>query len=402
MVVCSMRCAAGPRLARERRTVRFLIAIVGVLVLLGGLGAVKGAQFAALAGFGREQEELGPPPEAVAVATVTEQHWETILHAVGTLTSERGVTISPQVAGAVTRIHFQSGEEVKKGDVLVELDTEVEKAELASALARERLAEREAERTRALVPAGAAPEADLDAAEAELDTARAQVSDVRARIGLKTIRAPFSGRLGIREVNLGQYLAPGDTISVLETSDTMFVDFTLPQEHLKEVAVGLSVRVSVADGRPIVGTIFAVEPALDAGTRAIPLRAIIPRVDGRLRSGMFVDVQVVLPRKEPYLVVPATAIVHAPYGNSVFVVEDKPQDEPGMRETPDGAPVFVVRQQFVRTGPRRGDFVAVLEGLTVGEPVVMAGAFKLRNHSPVIVTDTAMAEPRLDPQPENR
>ena len=380
---------------------RFVIAIVGVLVLLGGLGAIKGAQFAALAGFGQEQAEQGPPPEAVAVEVASEHQWETTLHAVGSLMSQRGVSISTEVPGVVARIAFESGRVVRKGDLLVELDTRVEKAELASAFARERLAEREAARTAALVPAGAAPRAELDSAEAELDTARAQVADVRARIALKTIRAPFSGRLGIREVDLGQYLAPGTTITVLETSDTIFVDFTLPQKHLADVRVGMPVRIEVG-GEPVNATIFAVEPAVDVSTRVVRLRALVKRDDRLLRSGMFVDVEVVLPRTEPFVAVPATAIVHAPYGDSLFVLEDKPADEPGMRETPDGRPVLVARQRFVRTGPRRGDFVAILEGITAGDPVVSAGAFKLRNGAPVVVTDTAMPEPSLDSQPENR
>jgi membrane fusion protein (multidrug efflux system) len=384
--------------------VRHLIAIGGVILLLGALAAIKWAQISTLIGFGEDAAEQGPPPEAVAVEIAKEQAWETTISAIGSLASERGVAISTQVPGVVSRIAFESGEMVKKGDVIVELDSRVERAELASAKAREELAVSEDARVRSLVPVGAAPQAELDAAQAELQTARGNIEALRARIALKTIRAPFSGRLGIRQADLGQYLSPGTTIAILETTDTIFVDFTLPQERLKDVGVGMPLRLTIPGEEPIDGTIDAVEPAVDAATRSIRLRALVRRDDAaeKLRAGMFVDVEVVLPEKHDYVTVPATAIVHAPYGDSVFIVEDKPEDDPGLRETEQGDTVMVVRQQFVRTGPRRGDFVAVLEGVEAGEHVVSAGALKLRNRAPVFVTDTATEVASLDPRPENR
>jgi membrane fusion protein (multidrug efflux system) len=384
--------------------VRHLIAIAGVVLLLGVLAAIKWAQIATLIGFGEDAAEQGPPPGAVAVDLAEEQSWESTLSAIGSLASERGVAISTQVPGVVSRISFKSGEVVEKGEVLVELDSRVERAELASARARVELAVSEGARVESLVPVGAAPQAELDAARAELDTARGNIEALRARIALKTIRAPFSGRLGIREVDLGQYLSPGATIATLETTDTIFVDFTLPQERLKDVGVGMPLRLTIPGAESIEGTIDAVEPVVDAATRSIRLRALVRREGPaqKLRAGMFVDVEVVLPEQHDYVTVPATAIVHAPYGDSVFIIEDKPEDEPGMRETEEGDTVMVVRQQFVRTGPRRGDFVAILEGLEEGEQVVSAGALKLRNRAPVFVTETATAVASLDPQPENR
>jgi membrane fusion protein (multidrug efflux system) len=383
--------------------VRYAIAIIGVLVLLGGLGAIKGSQFATLAAFGRDAQERGPPPEAVAVATAGVQDWERTLHAVGSIASARGVAISTEVPGVVSRIVFESGAHVDEGDLLVELDRRVERAELASALARAELAAAELQRTRSLVPAGAVPRAELDAAQAELDTVRADVAAIRGRIALKTIRAPFAGRLGIREVDLGQYLSPGTTITALETTDRMFVDFTLPQERLSDLSTGMPVRIEIGGAASIDASLDAVEPTVDPSTRAIRLRALMERhEEHELRPGMFVDVHVVLPRRAAFVTVPATAIVHAPYGDSVFVVQDKPEDEPGMRETPQGDPVYVVRQQFIRLGPRRGDFVAISEGLEAGEDVVSEGAFKLRHRAPVFVVDPALPEPQLHPRPENR
>jgi membrane fusion protein (multidrug efflux system) len=387
----------------DRSEVRTLIAIAGVLLLLGGLGAIKGAQFATLAAFGREAQEAGPPPEAVAVTAAAPQDWELTLHAVGSLASARGVGVSAEVPGVVTRIHFESGQKVDKGDLLVQLDARVERAELASAIARAELAEAELERTQSVVDAGAAPVAELDAAQAEIDSARADTAALRGRIALKTIRAPFSGRLGIRQVDLGQYLDPGTTVTVLETRDELFADFTLPQKHLDEVEVGMPVRIELGTGETLMGIVNAVEPTIDPVTRAIRLRALVERNgEPELRAGMFVDVEAVLPRRAAFVTVPATAIVHAPYGDSVFVLEDKPEDEPGMRETPQGDTVYVVRQQFVRTGPRRGDFVAIVEGVEAGEKVVSEGAFKLRHHAPAFLGESALPEPQLHPRPDNR
>jgi membrane fusion protein (multidrug efflux system) len=217
------------------------------------------------------------------------------------------------------------------------------------------------------------------------------------------VRAPFSGRLGIRAINLGQYLTPGTGITTLEAIDSVFVDFTVPQQRLADVLEGTPVRVSLQTKNwQLQGSIAAVDPSIDATTRAVRLRATVPNGKEKLRPGMFVDVAVLLPKKTAYVTVPATAIVHAPYGDSVFVVEDKKPDEPGMRQTPDGKPVMAARQRFVRLGARRGDFVAILQGVQAKEQVVIAGAFKLRNGSPVFVSDVALPRPELEPRPQNR
>lgn len=387
------------------RYLRYILVVVGVVVVLGGLGAIKGAQIGQLIAFGEKSEKNGPPPEAVSVAEATDQTWEATLATVGSVTSSKGVAVTAEVPGKVTRVRFESGDEVKAGAVLVELDSSVERAQLASMLARKDLAVTTAKRSRNLVEGGAIAQAQLDADESNLDTLEADIGALRAQIAKKVLRAPFSGRLGIRSVNLGQYLNPGEAVTVLESVDGVYVDFTLPQKHLDEVAVGMPVRVS-SEGVSVKrnGTISALDPNIDPVTRAIQLRATLEGVadGGELRPGMFVDVEVVFPTKRDVVSVPATAIVHAPYGDSVFVVESKPEDAPGMRQTQDGAEVKVARQQFVRVGEQRGDFVSLLDGVKSGQTVVVAGAFKLRNNAPVVVSDSIALAPKLDPTPENR
>jgi len=386
------------------RYLRYVLVVLGVLAIVGGLAAVKGAQIGKLIAFGKQAKENGPTPETVSVASAKTQTWEETLHTVGSVASSKGVSVTAEVPGKVTAIRFESGDEVKAGAVLVELDTTVERAQLRSLRARESLAETTAKRSRKLEEAGAIPVAQLDADESNLDTVKADIAAIRAQIGKKVIRAPFSGRLGIRSVNLGEYLNPGVAVTVLESVDGVYVDFTLPQKQLERVRVGMPVRVR-SDGvdRSWTGAISAVDPTVDPVNRTIRLRATLEGSEGEdLKPGMFVDVNVVLPKKRKVVSVPGTAIVHAPYGDSVFVVEDKPADDPGMRETKDGATVKVARQQFVRVGEKQGDFVSVVEGVEPGQSVVIAGAFKLRNNAPVVVSDSVAIAPELHPSPENR
>jgi membrane fusion protein (multidrug efflux system) len=382
--------------------VRYVVAIVGVLMVLGALAGIKWAQISTLMAFGAEAESAGPPPEAVGARAAEEQSWEIILPAVGTVESERGVTVAAEVPGVVEKIAFDSGAVVRKGQVLVTLDTDVERAQLAEARAQRGLADINAGRFRKLAAADAVPVSQRDQAETELEALTARVASLEAQIARKVVRAPFSGRLGIRQVDLGEYLAAGAPIAALETTDVVFVDFTVPQQRLSEVKAGMPVRI-VVDGRAEVsGAVAAVSPALDSATRAVRLRAEVKDGAEQLRSGMFAQVGVVLDGRSTIVAIPATAVVHAPYGDSVFVLEDKPADAPGARQAPGGEPVLLARQRFVRIGPRRGDFVAVLEGVEAGEQVVTAGAFKLRNGSPVFVTEEAIPAPELAPRPPNR
>ena len=369
---------------------RYLLVILGVIALLGGLGLIKGAQITSLISFGKQAEAAGPPPEAVSVAKATEQSWESTLEAVGTVASSRGVTVSTQAAGNVTRIHFDSGDQVKQGQVLVELDSRVERAQLRALVVRRDLAKTTLGRTRLLAKEGVVAQAQLDNDESQLESAAAEIKALQAQIALKTVRAPFAGKLGIRAVNLGQYLNPGTAITELESEKGTFVDFTLPQEQLSELAVGMPVRVRLEDGsgKEHTGELSAIDPNVDQQTRAIRLRATFPERTPGLRPGMFVRVGVVQPKKVKVVAVPVTAVVHASYGDSVYVVED-------------GKPHKTARQQFVRTGPRRGDFVAVLEGVKPGQTIVSLGSFKLRNGAPIVEGETKL-DPKLDPRPENR
>ncbi|HMJ11663.1 MAG TPA: efflux RND transporter periplasmic adaptor subunit [Polyangiaceae bacterium] len=383
---------------------RYVLVIVGLLLIVGGLGFVKFSQISSLMAMGEQMQKAGPPPESVGTAVAEGQEWEDTLSAVGSIASVQGVALSTEAAGVVTKISFDSGSTVKQGKVLVELDTSVERAQLASARARRDLAKVTAERSRALVASRVISQAQMDAAEAELKTASTEYSAIQAQIARKVVRAPFTGRLGIREVNLGQYLNPGTPITVLESSGALFVDFTLPQQRLGMVSVGMPVRVTLegSKGQEMAGAIAAVEPTVDNNTRAVKLRASVPNDQAKLRSGMFVNVSVILPEKNKLVIVPATAVVHASYGDSVFIVEPKKPGSPGMAKTPDGKEIKMARQQFVRLGEARGDFAAILDGVKSGQVVVSAGAFKLRNGVPIVVNNAIGPKPSLNPRPENR
>lgn len=380
---------------------QFVVAIVGLIVVLGGLAAVKVAQIGKLIDNGKTAEAAGPPPEAVATAVAARESWEELIPAIGSVATEKGVTIAAEVPGVVQRIAFESGATVKKDQVLVELESSVERAELASARARRGLAETEAKRSRKLAESGAISKAELESTEAGLATAARDTEALAARIAKKTIRAPFAGKLGIRAVNLGQYLAPGAPITVIETDAALHVDFSVPQQRLGEIAVGMPARITLASDAPgapeggtpaaIRATIAAIDPTVDPATRNLRVRANVEGDVDRLRPGMFVDVAVVLPKRAEVVSVPATAILHAPYGDSVFVVEPKPNGEGR-----------VARQKFVKVGSSQGDFVAVERGLDAKEEVVVAGAFKLKNDSPVIVDNTKRPPASLAPKPENR
>lgn len=375
---------------------RWAAVILGILVVVAALAGVKGAQIGSLMAFGEERKAAGPPPEAVTVAVAKEQSWEGTLTAVGSIVAVKGVSVNNEVPGTVTRISFDSGEHARANEVLVELDAKVERAQLASARARLSLAKVNLERARALLASKSIPQADLDSSQSALDSAAGEVRALEGQIERKVVRAAFDGRLGIRAVNLGQYLTPGTTITSLEAIDTVYADFTLPQQRLGAVAVNLPVRVELEAQKaeaqkspPRTGTITAIDPSVDPATRAVKLRASVPNQDERLRPGMFVNVTVVLPEQARVVIVPATAIVHAAYGDSVFVVETKDEKK-------------TVRQQFVRLGEARGDFVEIREGVSEGQEVVTAGAFKLRNGVPVTVKPDTKPTPELSPHPENR
>jgi membrane fusion protein (multidrug efflux system) len=346
-----------------------------VLVLLGViLGGLFGWKYHAT-----QQSAAGrqaPPPPVVAVTEVRAESWQPYLAAVGTLVAAAGIAVNNEVAGKVSAIRFESGQEVKVGQVLIELDAVADRAELQGLLAGRRLAQIKLGRLTRLLADRSASEADYDEAKAALDAADAAVETKLAVIDKKQIRAPFSGRLGIRQVDLGQYLPPGSAIVPLEALDPVYADFSLPERYLATLAAGQAVEVAVQayPDETFPGRISALNPGVDAGTRSVKVRATLANPALRLRPGMFAQVRVLLPESGPVLTLPATAITYAPYGDSVFVVE------PG-----EAGPVVQRRQ--VETGEVRDGRVAVLSGLGAGARVVSAGQVKLRNGMPVALDD---------------
>jgi membrane fusion protein, multidrug efflux system len=388
---------------RRGRRLRYVLVIVGLLAVIALIGGIKFAQISSLIGMGKQMEAAGPPPEPVGSDVAQIREWESTLTSVGSVAGVDSVEVSNDAAGIVKRLHFESGETVRRGQILVELDANLERAQLASAIARRDNAQVTVKRSRVLVANDALAQAQLDEDETQLASATAEVAALRAQIERKIVRAPFSGRLGIREVNVGQFLQPGTTVTVLDSAGGTFVDFSLPQDRLGNVRVGTPVRVSLK-GTPdaVEGTITAIEPTIDTTSRNVRVRATVTGPKAKVRPGMFVNVAVVLPERPRLVTVPATSIVHATFGDSVFVIEDKRPGSPGMATTPHGKPVKVVRQQFVRLGPSRGDFVALAEGVAAGQQIVSAGAFKLRNGSPVVIDNKVKPTAQLEPRPENR
>jgi membrane fusion protein (multidrug efflux system) len=382
---------------------RYILTAIGLLAVIAALVFVKFSQISSLIAMGKQFEKSGPPPEAVGSAVAQSDVWEGTLAAVGSVASVKGVALSNDAAGVVTRISFESGSIVKQGQVLVELDSSVERAQLASARSRRDIAQITAQRSRTLLASNVIAQAQVDSDEATLRTSSTELDAISAQIARKVVRAPFAGRLGIRNVNLGQYLSPGTQLTTLEQLGAVYVDFSLPQQWLGKVSVGMPVRVTIEGMADLVvdGQIAAVDPTVDNTTRNLKLRASVVNKDDKLRPGMFAKVSVILPSRASQVIVPMTAVVHASYGDSVFVVEDKKADAPGMRQTPDGKTVKVARQQFVRLGESRGDFVAIADGVTAGQELVSAGAFKLRNGSPVVVDNRVKVDPQISPRPEN-
>jgi membrane fusion protein (multidrug efflux system) len=369
--------------------VRYLVVVLGLFAILGGLAAIKYKQIAQLLGFGEKMMKMGPPPEAVGTAPAQTQDWVGTLVATGSISAAKGVTVSNDAPGVVAAIRFDSGDVVKQGQILLELDSSVERANLSSAIARRDLAQVNTDRSKVLFGKDAIAKSDVDTNEATLRSAIADVGALQAQIDRKIVRAPFAGKLGIRAVNLGQYLNPGTMITVLQAVEAVYADFTLPQQKLEIVKVGMPVKVQTDAGAVLDGTIAAVDPTLDTATRTLRVRAALPNQSEKLRPGMYVNVAVILPGNQSVVAAPQTAVVHAPYGDSVFVVEDK-----------DGGKV--ARQQFVRLGEARGDFVAILDGVTAGQELVVEGAFKLRNGARLMINNDHKINPQAAPHPENR
>ena len=372
---------------------KLALAFLIVLVVVGGLAAVKITQIRKLMEAGKA---FAPPPEAVASAVVREEKWQETMTAIGSVTAAQGVTITPDIPGTVREIAFESGAVVKKGDLLVRLDTSSEEAQLRAVEAQTDLARINFKRSESLRKENTVSQSEFDSAQATLKQEEANADAIRAVIEKKTLRAPFAGKLGIRLVNLGQYLEAGKPIVSLQSLSPVYADFSLPQQELSRLKTGMKVRVTTDayPGRQFEGTLSAINPELDQSTRSIGLQATFENADQLLRPGMFARVEVLLPEQRNVLVIPATSILSAPYGDSVYVIESKPS-------TNNSSSTLIVRQQFVRGGRTRGDFLAVESGLKPGERVVTSGIFKLRNGMAVVESNETSPKISDAPQPSD-
>lgn len=373
--------------------VKRMAAMLAVTALLvAALGFVKFEQIKSAVA---QAAAFQPPPEAVTTIAAAEERWPATLTAIGTLEAVQGVTVSADLPGTVDRIGFDSGRSVREGDVLALLDTRQEQAQLAAAESQRELAKVSYDRMQGLLDEHVVSRAEFDKANADLRQSTARVGEIKATIERKTIRAPFSGLLGIRRVNLGQYLSAGDPLVTLQSLNPIYVNFGVPQQAMTDVRPGRAVSITARDARDatFTGRVTAIDSIVDAATRNVQAQATLPNPEGTLRPGMFVQTEVTLGAPSTVIALPASAISYAPYGNSVFVVTEL--------KDPNGKAYRGVRQQFVKVGVARGDQIAVLSGLKVGDEVVTSGAFKLRNGAAVLVNNKIRPANSLTPKPEN-
>jgi membrane fusion protein (multidrug efflux system) len=371
----------------------WILAAIALLAIIAVLAGIKAGQIGKMIGANKS---FAIPPESVTSTKVEAVEWQASRSAVGTLIAVRVVTLASEVPGLVREIGFDSGMFVRKDDVLVKLDSSAEEGQLAAARAEADLARATLQRARSLREAHASSPADLDAAEARAKQAAANVVTLQANIAKKTIRAPFDGRIAIRQVELGQVLASGTAIAQLLAVHPVHAEFWLPQQALAELRLGMQARLrtDVFPKATWEGTITVINPEVDPNTRNVRIRATFPNQDGRLRPGMFVNVEVLSPEKRLVQVIPSTAVLYAPYGDSVFAIEEK--------KDPAGNNGLIAHQKFVRLGERRGDLVAVVSGLNTGETVVSSGAFKLRNGAAVVVRNDLAPKFEVAPTPVDR
>lgn len=377
------------------KSLRFVV--LGFLIALPVVGAIVGVKFLQFGAMSSAAAKQLMPASPVNVATVREEFWQPQVASVGTVMAMQGTVISTEAEGVVREILFEPGSVAQAGDVLMQLDVDVEQAQLRVAEAAAELARSSFKRAKDLIGNRSISQADYDAAAINLKQADAQVDNIRALIAKKTVRAPFTGHLGIRRISVGQFLQKGSPVVSLQSLDPVYVEFSVPQQRLGDLAGGLRVAVS-ADSYPeqqFEGTITALNPDIDAATRNVRVQATMANPDGHLRPGMFVEISLILDRSERVLVIPATAVLHAPYGDSLFVVEQSEQ------AAADGTKPLVAQQKFVRLGVRQGDFVVVTEGVAAGEQIVSTGAFKLRSGTPVVIDNRLAPEFKSDPQPDN-
>lgn len=371
---------------------RMILMLVLAVAMVAGLGFVKFRQIQTAVAQGASFQ---PPPEAVTTVVAKPEKWPATLAVIGTAVAVQGVTVSADLPGTVDRIAFESGKAVRVGDVLVELDTRQERAQLAAMEAQRDLAQINFGRMQQLVKQGVLAQSEYDNATAQQKATAAQVGEIRATIARKTIRAPFSGILGLRQVNLGQYLSAGEAIVSLQSLNPIYVNFGVPQQSAAQVRVGHTLQVSSNDvgGIKFSGRVTALDSIVNESTRNIQIQATLSNPAGKLRPGMFVQVEIATGTDRPVIALPASAINYAPYGDSVYVVAEL--------KDPKGKSYRGVRQQFVKLEGSRGDQVAVVSGVNPGDEVVSSGVFKLRNGAAVQVNNKVQPENNPAPKPED-
>ena len=370
-----------------------------IMLTLTGLvlGAVFGFQAFKSVMIAKFMATLSNPPQTVSTTVAASQEWRSQLEAVGSLRAVNGANLSGQVAGIVSAVHFESGADVKKGDLLLELQAEDDKAHLDALKATASLARITFERDSSLVKTNAVSQQTVDTDKGNLANAEALVAQQQALVNYKSIAAPFSGRLGIRQVDLGQYLAAGTTIVTLQQIDPIFVDFYLPQQALAQIKVGQEVtgKVDTYPNKTFVGQIAAINSLVDTTTRNVQVRATMQNHENLLLPGMFATIEIDTSAPQKFVTLPQTAIAYNSYGNIVYLIDEKGKDDKGQ-------PRLAARQTFVTTGATRGDQVAVLSGVKDGDVVVTAGQIKLRNGSPVIANNAIQVPNDPHPKPDDK
>lgn len=371
---------------RRARVKRAIVVVLSVFLLLGLIKYFQIRQAI------KAHEGFKLPPEAVSTIVASHEQWREVFQTVGSFAAVRGATLGMQESGNVIRVGFESGSRVTEGQILLELDRSVEEANLQGALARLELAKQNLVRAQTLKGQSAISLANYDDAQAKVKQSQAEVLSIRGVIERKTIVAPFSGRAGIRAVNEGQYVAAGTPLVPLYSVDPILFNFSVPQNiapAIRNSSEKVAITVDAFPGRVFEGTITAVNPNVNEVTRSVEVQATIPNVQEEISAGMFGEVRIEVGNPQTVVAVPVSSVEYAPYGNSVYVVDRSQQKEAGELPT--------VKQQIVQLGTRRGDFIAVTEGLAAGDEVVTLGAFKLRPGSRIAIRPDQAVPAARDP-----
>ena len=366
-----------------------------LVVVLVVLGAVAYFKYAQIQGF-MAMKKAGQPPAVVSVATVSAQTWQPTLDEVGSLRAANGVDLSFETSGIVDQLRFKSGDDVQVGQVLATLRLNDEPGKIKALQAQEKLAEITIARDKKQFAAQAVAQATIDTDTANLQNLQAQITQVQAQIDEKIIKAPFSGTLGVRQIDLGQFLPAGTLVVTLQALDPIFVDFSVPQQGLDQLHLHekVTIKIDAYPNQTFTGELSAINPKIDPQTRNIQVRATVRNSDHKLKPGMYATVSISSGTAQSYITVPQTAITYAPYGNTVYVVQNG-QDQ-------DGKATKTVDQAFVTTGPTRGDQIAVLKGLKEGQTIVTAGQIKLHKGSPIIVNNSIEPLSDANPSPQEQ